>query len=724
MAGDSNASDGKATGPLPEDSGDNSAGDLPKGPSPTEATGWRKAWGTDTSEASTPMDASSESLKIQRSAPGSAEKPKKKQTTRIFARKPTSANSTADLEDKIKRLDLLHQVAKDFVGALDLKELMDTIFSEVITTLRAEAGSLWLVEDKGLVCKVAKGPETKDLIGLKLPMGTGIVGWCANKGESAHVKDTSKDTRFSKAGDRRTGFKTRSMISVPMKFHNEVLGVLQVINKVGGDGLFSDDDLNMLEDIATYAAISINNARLYESQRRVEVMNTLMEISSEITSTLDLDTILVTIVNGTQRVVKYERSAIALEENGKAKLAAISGVAKIDTSDADTKILQEALAFLLSRKREEWIPDVDKVLEDDTYPSQLLNYFRKTTVKAFWARIMKDEEGVLGIFMLESNKRDFIGDIQGEILGILTSQTTVAVRNAQLYSKVPFSNVLGGLTGKDGWWRSMSTPKKAGVLTVLIAFILAVFVIPNPFTTVSGDFEVQPSQSIPLYAAIDGLIDKVHVRNGQSVRTGDPIISFKTDNLRSELERLNNDFKQVQQQIGEQSLKANPDPKLQLELESIKADIQSIQADIRNANVYAPFDGIIESLPQTEVDDLIGQKMDEADELCSVIAMDRVEIEVKVDEADIRFINEEENPRVTFFSSSFRGQSFVGVVNRIDPIGVPGENGALFKVKVELENPPQGLEKGMLLRGMTGRAEIDVENTQLFVQFLRWMGLW
>ncbi|MCA8940184.1 MAG: GAF domain-containing protein, partial [Planctomycetes bacterium] len=264
---------------------------------------------------------------------------------------------TSHLMEKLKRLDLLHSVAKEFVGSLDLRSLMTNIFHEVIDVLHAQAGSLWLVEGSAVICQVAQGPETDGLIGLSLPVGTGIVGFSAAKGESVIIHDTSKDKRFSKAGDRRTGFETKSLISVPlMDIDGKALGVVEVINRRAGDGQFTDDDLHLLEDLATYAAISIRNAKLYASQARVEALSAMMEVSSEMTSTLDIDSVLVTVVNGSSKVADFERAAIAMEENGKARLSAISGLAVIDNSRPENRGLQSVLEYLLSRKMDTWIP--------------------------------------------------------------------------------------------------------------------------------------------------------------------------------------------------------------------------------------------------------------------------------------------------------------------------------------------------------------------------------
>jgi len=99
-------------------------------------------------------------------------------------------------------------------------------------------------------------------------MGTGLAGWCAQNNKPIIVPDTEKDPRFFKGADKKSGFVTRSMICVPMRLKDRVIGVLQVLNRTGTIP-FNDHDLEMLENMANQAVSSIENARLYENIQKV-----------------------------------------------------------------------------------------------------------------------------------------------------------------------------------------------------------------------------------------------------------------------------------------------------------------------------------------------------------------------------------------------------------------------------------------------------------------------
>jgi GAF domain-containing protein len=131
--------------------------------------------------------------------------------------------------------------------------------------MRVEAVSLLLVEKetKDLIFEVALGIASDSLEKKKLAAGKGLVGWVAKTGKSVLIPDVSQDERFDKSFDESTGFITKSMLCVPLKIRNEVIGVIQVLNHADGRP-FNEDNLYLLSSIAMYASISIEHANLYQ----------------------------------------------------------------------------------------------------------------------------------------------------------------------------------------------------------------------------------------------------------------------------------------------------------------------------------------------------------------------------------------------------------------------------------------------------------------------------
>lgn len=153
---------------------------------------------------------------------------------------------------------------------LNIYQLLPLIMLYSKDLLRAEASSLFLLDEsaENLYCEVAMG-EKGDIIQkyLRLPVGSGIAGWVAKNRHSVLIKDAYEDERFNSEYDKKTGFRTKSLICVPLFVKEKLLGTLEVINKVGGE-TFDSDDLEHLSMLADNAAVAIENARLHEGLRK------------------------------------------------------------------------------------------------------------------------------------------------------------------------------------------------------------------------------------------------------------------------------------------------------------------------------------------------------------------------------------------------------------------------------------------------------------------------
>lgn len=175
--------------------------------------------------------------------------------------------STVTLEMLIKQnkqLEFLNQVGRELTATLDLGKVIDRLLSESCKIIEAEGASVWLIEDhdKGeLCCKaVYNKNEITSLKEYKLDNWDGIAGWVAKNGHSIIVEEPRNDSRFNRKVDEVTGFATESILSVPMKFRENTIGVLELVNKQGES--FSEHDLSLIETLGAFAGIAIQNAGL------------------------------------------------------------------------------------------------------------------------------------------------------------------------------------------------------------------------------------------------------------------------------------------------------------------------------------------------------------------------------------------------------------------------------------------------------------------------------
>ncbi|MCP4537369.1 MAG: PAS domain S-box protein [Chloroflexi bacterium] len=179
------------------------------------------------------------------------------------------------LQRRNRDLELLHQANQVFNSTLDLDQMLDAALDEVCRLLDIAACSVWLLDTQDaapdgssqtsartLVCRQATGPHHDLVRGWRLAPGEGIAGWVAQHGEPLNVPDTRSDARHFKEIDRQTGMELCSILSVPLRVKQNLIGVLQLADTASGR--FDTVDLALIGSLASVAAAAIENARLYE----------------------------------------------------------------------------------------------------------------------------------------------------------------------------------------------------------------------------------------------------------------------------------------------------------------------------------------------------------------------------------------------------------------------------------------------------------------------------
>jgi len=152
-------------------------------------------------------------------------------------------------------------MAKALTSTLQVDQVLKTIMDKIQDFLRPDTWSLLLVDEKTneLYFQIATGESASKLKDVRLKMGEGIAGWVAQTAQAAIVPDVSKDRRFFAGVDAKTEMRTHSVVCVPIRSKERVLGVIELINYVGQRD-FNDADLALLQALADYAAIALENA--------------------------------------------------------------------------------------------------------------------------------------------------------------------------------------------------------------------------------------------------------------------------------------------------------------------------------------------------------------------------------------------------------------------------------------------------------------------------------
>ncbi len=169
------------------------------------------------------------------------------------------------LEQQLHEMEAMSDVSLAINSVMDVHLVLEMIMDKSKDVMNAEASSLLMLDrDTGkLTFYVAKGTAGKALESATVDLGHGIAGWVAERGEPLLIRDAYQDPRFDPSYDKRSGFRTQSIITIPLRAKDEVTGVVQVMNKIGQES-FNDHDLNLFLSFASQASVALDNARLYE----------------------------------------------------------------------------------------------------------------------------------------------------------------------------------------------------------------------------------------------------------------------------------------------------------------------------------------------------------------------------------------------------------------------------------------------------------------------------
>ncbi len=180
---------------------------------------------------------------------------------RLAATALCNAELFAGLRHHVDRLQAMVEASKIFNSTLDLSELLGKILDVAKTLTKAERGTLFLVDEKAdeIWSLIAQGMEKQE---IRLPRGRGIAGHVARTGETVNIPDAYADSRFDPEVDRRTGFHTRNILTLPIRNKaGKIIATLQLLNKAAGS--FTDDDTDVLLTLSGQMAMSLENAQLH-----------------------------------------------------------------------------------------------------------------------------------------------------------------------------------------------------------------------------------------------------------------------------------------------------------------------------------------------------------------------------------------------------------------------------------------------------------------------------
>jgi RND family efflux transporter MFP subunit len=616
----------------------------------------------------------------------------------------------------ITRLTQLYDLEKVFGSTLELDQLLPIIGSKFREVLECQAVNVWLLQgDESLVLMQQAGNDPTVQEGITQNPGEGIAGDVSDSGEPVLI-ESPDDERLA---ERNAGVEDGAIFSLmvaPLLDRGALVGVVEAVNRLDGVA-FDEDELFALSSLTGTAAGALHNASLLMAERKVEILEALVKTSAEITSTLDLDRVLQAIVNGPSAVVGYDRAAIALDQRGAIRLKAVSGSTELNADDPQYRGLREILQWgailseplLIAQRGEE----IDSDREETR--AKFRDYFDLTGMRACHLLPLADEEGRLGILLFESGDPDFLSEAHLEMLKVLSSQATVALRNASLYKEVPFIGVLQPLVDRKRKFLALEKHRRATLIGAAVAVVLFLAIFPLPMR-VDGTAVVAPSRMAHLGADFEGVIQDVKVREGDVVKKGDVVATLEDWEYRSALAAANAKYQTAVAQM-DRALANNDGSEAGMQRAQAdywSSEVTRAQERLDRTSIRSPIDGVV-ATPQLE--NLVGHKLKVGESFIDIVDNSQALVDVAVTENDVALLHPGE--RASLKLDGFPEYTFRGQVAVVSPQGIVQDDEHVFFARVSVANV-----EGMLRSGMQGRGKVATGWRPAGVVIFRRPGMW
>lgn len=597
----------------------------------------------------------------------------------------------------ISRVTQMYDLEKVFNSTLEMEELLGTIANKFLEVMNVQAVNLWMMSGDALELIACAGFDPTVQLGGVQQSGEGIAGDISDSAEAVLIDDP-EDPRLT---TRNAGLEEAlifSLVAAPLMEHDNLVGVVEAINRI--DGLpFDEDDQFLLTNICETASNALHNASLLQAERKVEILEALVKVSAEITSTLDLDRVLDAIVNGPSTVIPYERAAIALEQRGRVQLKAMSGVAKINPDDPATKRLQDLLRWASQYHDSILIAQHDEEVEAERpeTKAKFQEYFAETGMRAFHSLPLADDDGRVGILSFESTDPDFLSAAHLEMIKVLAGQATVALRNASLYREVPFINVLQPILEKKRKFLALEKRRRLALMvgTALAMVFLAAFPLP---LRVDGPAMVAPARSARVQPEIPGVVQGVNVLEGSNVKQGTVLATLEDWPYRADVAAAQAKYQTALSQM-DRALANNDGAEAGIErtqAEYWASELSRARARLEKTQLRSPIDGLVAT---PHIEDTVGRSLNPGDTFAEVVDTSRADVDVAVEEEDVSLLRPGEMTSVkleTFPTRTFRGEVVI-----VSPKSQLQADERVFYARVRVPNPD-----GAIRDGMQGRAKI------------------
>jgi signal transduction histidine kinase/CRP-like cAMP-binding protein len=370
-------------------------------------------------------------------------------------------------QQRARQLAAINQISNQLASEMgNVDRLLRLITENAVQILDAEAGSLLLVDEdtSDLEFRVVVGGAGQELLGTRLPAGTGLAGATVQRGTPIIVNDPSRDSRWfgdirtgadheaipiredgrdgGSGGDGSDGFRSGAILSVPLLVSGRAIGVLQILNKHDGS-IFISEDADLITTFAGQAAIAIENARLFDMTDqqlalRVQELDTMQRIDQELNRTLDLRKVVDITMDWALRKSGGSAGALFIRDRERGELRGVAsygyprGTPFYYTGELQVYPEDRGVIGRVVRTAQPSL--ITDVSMDPDYEETLPDCVAQLTVPLFSAN------RVIGVIILESNEEGELDLLDLDFVARLAEHASPAIVNSQLFQELQRAN--------------------------------------------------------------------------------------------------------------------------------------------------------------------------------------------------------------------------------------------------------------------------------------------
>ncbi|MDH5188627.1 MAG: GAF domain-containing protein [Rhodospirillaceae bacterium] len=350
-------------------------------------------------------------------------------------RRPYISRRAAEINNKYGISDLLIDIGRRISTADNLDDALEMMTEMMSVELKADRSTLFLNDTSSgeLFSRTAQGQQRRE---IRILNDSGIAGHVFQTGESLVIKDAYKDKRFNRGVDEQTGYRTKSILCVPIKtVVGHTIGVAQVLNKIDGKKVvpFDDSDLVLLEAMTTQAAVALQNTQhLEHMQKKSAEEMEFLDIVSDVTSEIDLSKLLAKVMGEAARLMTAERSTLFLNDEKTSELFSMVGAGLAATEIRLPNHLGIAGTVFTTGESIN-IPHAYADLRFNPAFDKQTGFFTRSIL---CTPVVNKEGKVIGVTQVLNKRGGPFTDEDEQRLKAFTAQIAIGLENAKLFNDV------------------------------------------------------------------------------------------------------------------------------------------------------------------------------------------------------------------------------------------------------------------------------------------------